>query len=255
MWSAAWLGGVAATDDVLDALHVWGTEHEVLAADADTAATLGLPADGEPGAAPVRLLAALRALGVDRPWLVLPVAGDVRGLDGGGVFTTAALGAGEAVVLPGTGYGVVPRPIAEGLLRWTVYPLATEPAAEHVPLGEAEHGLTGAVRDSAGTLQALDVATDRPGVREELAKALRARPHPEWPSGMPGRSLRILHRADEVGAILDLAQADEPGGAVSASATTHRAEALRPLGAAVRRARCAAVNEAVRVLTTTPNPT
>jgi len=66
---------------------------------------------------------------------------------------------------------------------------------------------------------------------------------------MSGRALHVMRRADEVEAILELAAADEPGGAVSASAAERRAEALRPLDAAVRQARRAAVLEAVRGFT------
>jgi hypothetical protein len=57
----------------------------------------------------------------------------------------------------------------------------------------------------------------------------------------------VLQRAEEVAAILAIAQTDEPGGALSASAANQRADALRPLSDAVRRARAASVNEAVRV--------
>jgi hypothetical protein len=64
---------------------------------------------------------------------------------------------------------------------------------------------------------------------------------------MPGRSLRVLQRAEEISAILAIARTDDPGGALSASAAVQRAEALRPLAEAVRTARGAAVNEAVRV--------
>jgi hypothetical protein len=256
VWSSAWLSGSAAPDDVLDALAVWGEAHEVVAHDSATAAAFDVPVDGEGAAPPARLLASLRTLGITDGRLVLPVAGDVRGLGAGGPFASAALRAGEALVFADLGFGVVPRHLAEGLWRWTVYALADHPTTgrpvpEYVPLGEAEHGLTDAVRDSAGTLQALDVARERPGVRAELAARLRARPRPDWPAGMPGRALRVLQRAEEVAAILDLAKADEPGGAVSASGAARRAQALRPLDDAVRRARCAAVNESVRLLTRT----
>ncbi|EIE99387.1 hypothetical protein [Saccharomonospora glauca] len=256
VWSSAWLSGAAAPDDVLDALGAWGEAHEVVAHDEATADVFEVPVNGEVPAAPAQLLSALRRLGATDGLLVLPVAGDVRGLGAGGPFASAALRAGEALVFPGLGFGVVPRHLAEGLWRWTVFPLASHPisgtpAPEYVPLGEAEHGLTEAVRESAGTLQALDVARDRPGVRAELSARLRSRPRPHWPTGMPGRALRVLQRAEEVGAILELARADEPGGAVSASAAARRSEALRPLDDAVRRARCAAVNEAVRLLART----
>jgi hypothetical protein len=63
----------------------------------------------------------------------------------------------------------------------------------------------------------------------------------------------VLQRAEEVAAILALAQTDEPGGALSASAATQRAEALRPLSDAIRAARAAAVNETVRVFAEQPD--
>jgi hypothetical protein len=96
-------------------------------------------------------------------------------------------------------------------------------------------------------LQALNVASDRPGVRAELSARLRAVTDVEWPAGTPPRALRVLQRAEEVAAILAIARTDEPGGALSASAAVRRADALRPLSDAVRRARAASVNEAVRV--------
>ncbi|WP_329047526.1 hypothetical protein OG738_35535 [Amycolatopsis sp. NBC_01488] len=247
VWSAAWLNGAAASDDVLDALLAWGEAHDVVAADAAAAEAFALPLAFNRPATPVQLLMALRSQGAKSMRLVLPVPGDVRGLGGGGPFTEAALRAGDAVVLPELGSGLVPEPVAEGLMRWTVYSLASPSAPEYVGLAEAEHGLTDAIRNSAGALQALDVASDRPGVRAELSAHLRSRPDVDWPAGTPGRALRVLQRAEEIAAILAIASSDDPGGAISASASSLRAQALRPLSEAVRTARFAAVNEAVRV--------
>jgi hypothetical protein len=249
VWTSAWLSGAAASDDVLDALLSWGEAHEVVAADAAAAVTLNLPLAGDFPVTPVQLLAALRARQAGSARLVLPIPGDVRGLGGGGDFTAAALRSGEAMLLPGIGFGVVPQPIAEGLMRWSAYKVDTPVAADPIGLGEAEHGLTDAIRDSAGALQTLDVARDRPGVRAELSAWLKARPKLTWPAGTPGRALRVLQRTEEIGGILALAQADDPGGALSASAAVRRADALRPLGEAVRVARYAAINEAVRMFT------
>lgn len=248
VWSSAWLHGAAASDDALDALLTWGEAHEVVAQDAATSEAFEVPVTGAVPAAPAQLLASLRRLGGTDTRLVLPVPGDPRGLGGKSAFTDTALRAGEAAVFVGLGYGIVPQPIAEGLMRWTVFATASDATPEYVSLGEAEHGLTDAIRDSAGALQALDVASERSGVREELSARLRASPRPQWPEGTPGRALRVLQRAEEVAAILALADADQPGGALSASAVSRRADALRPLTDAVRTARCAAVNEAVRVL-------
>ncbi|MFE0020722.1 hypothetical protein [Amycolatopsis sp. NPDC059021] len=247
VWSSAWLNGAAASDDVLDSLKAWGEAHDVVAGDPGASEAFFLSLAYNRAANPVDLLLALRAQGITTVNLVLPVPGDVRGLGGGGLFTEAALRCGEAIVLPEIAYGLVPEPIAEGLMRWTAYALENEAQLEYFPLGESEHALTDAIRDSAGALQALDVASDRPGVRAELSAHLRAQPKVQWPIGTPGRALRVLQRADEISAILAIAQLDDPGGALSASAVNQRAEALRPLSNAVRIARCAAVNEAVRV--------
>lgn len=246
VWSSAWLSGAAAADDVLDALQDWAELHEVVAADERLATVLEIPLRGTAAGSPAALLAALRRSGADSGELVMPVPGDVRGLGGAGQFAAEALRAGEAVVL--NGLGIVPERIAEGIIRWTVFEVAQNAPTPHVPLGEAEHELTGAMRVAAGMLVELGVAKQRAGVREELQARIAERTAARWPAGMPPRALRVLQRAAEVSAILELAMEDEPGGALSASAALKRAEALRPLFHAVRTARCAAVAEAVRTL-------
>lgn len=256
VWTSAWLHGTAAADDVLDALQSWSDAHEVAAHDPATAELLGLPGPGEPAASPALLLAALRRVGVISGELVLPVAGDLRGLRGHATFAAAALHAGEAAALLTGGetpwehgdLGVVPERVADGVLRWTVFRLPAAPGGEPTPLGEAEHELSGAMRAAATALVELDVARHRPGVREEISAVVERQPRSPWPPGMPSRALRVLQRANEVAAILHVATSDDPGGAVSATAIRRRTEALRPLDHAVRLARRAAVTEAVRVL-------
>ncbi|MQA62921.1 MAG: hypothetical protein GEU86_15835 [Actinophytocola sp.] len=248
VWTAAWLSGRAASDDVLDSLAVWGERHEVVAADT-VADALQLPAWPQPPAPPAQLLATLRKCGARTATLALPAPGDVRGLGGPGPLVDAALDSGEATLFADIGIGLVPHTVAEGVLRWTVYPIPRNAPVEHVGISEAEHELTEAVRTSAATLAALDVARDRADAHDALKAHLSAIPRSAWPSGMPGRSLRVLQRATEIAGILELANADDPGGALSAGSAAQRAEALRPIAGAVRNARSAAVNEAVRVLT------
>ncbi|AEA25548.1 hypothetical protein ACFQ34_25035 [Pseudonocardia benzenivorans] len=254
VWASAWLAGAAAPDDVLDALAPWADAHDVLAADDAAAAATDLPGPGSPATSVTFLLAALRrAAPRGQARVVLPVAGDIRGLPGPGGFSDAALAAGEGVLFPDAGFGAVPSVVADGVLRWTVHAVPDPvPPAEHVPLNHAEFDLRDQVRRSASVLTSLGVARHRPGVREEIAAALRSRPRSLWPDGMPGQSLRVLQHADEVDAILAAASVDEPGGALSASAAGARRDALRPIEAAVRVARRAAVAEAVRVLATSP---
>jgi hypothetical protein len=249
VWASAWLHGSAAPDDVIDALHTWAQLHEVTAADDDTARQLELPGPHDVPTSVVGLLAAARRAGARGGRLLLPLSGDVRGLPPSEVLTPAALRAGEVTVLTGAELALVPEPVADGVLRWTVFAPGPLPPAEEPLLAEAEHGLRGAVRQAATTLVDLDVARHRSGVRDEIAGRLEKRVRPPWPEGMPGRALRVFEQADEVEAILVAADVDDPGGALSAPAAAARSEALRPLATLVREARRAAVAEAVRVLT------
>lgn len=253
VWASAWLAGAAAPDDVLDALAPWAEVHGVQAGDAATAAATALSAPGAPVSSMAFLLAALRRHGGGTARLVLPAPGDVRGLPGPGVFSREATAAAEGVLFARAGLGVVPTTVATGVLRWTVYPVADAgPPPEHVVLGHAEIELRDQVRRSASVLTSLGVARHRPGVREEIAATLRARPRSMWPGRMPGQALRVLQHADEVEAILAAASGDEPGGALSATAAAARCDALRAIETAVRMARRAAVAEAVRVLAASP---
>ena len=253
VWSAAWIAGSVAADDVLDALAPWSDAHDVVAADAGVAVTTDLPTPDRAGAGLATLLVLLRrrvspGVGLDAR-VVLPAPGDVRGLPGPAALRTAAIDAREAVVLAGADLALVPSPVADGVLRWTVHLVDGVPPPSHPSLADAEHDLRTAVRDAASTLAEMDVARHRPGVREEIAATLRRRPQPQWPAGTPGRPLRVLQHADEVEAILLAASGDDTGGAVSSSAVLARTDALRPLATAVRGARVAAVAETVRVLT------
>ncbi len=250
VWASAWLAGVAAPDNVLDALTAWAPLHRVHAADRVAAGSTGLPGPDHGTVGPATLFAPLRAARDPEVRLVLPVAGDVRGLPAGTDFAAAALEVGHAVLVPGAGMGLVPVPEGQEALRWKVFavPITALPA-EHLGLGEAEHLLRTAVRDGAQALLELDVAHGDRHVRGQIAAMLGARPRPDWPQGTPPRALRVLDQADQVAAILQAAQHDSPGGARTASTAAAREQLLRPLCTAVRAARLAAVADAVRVLT------
>jgi hypothetical protein len=248
VWGSAWLHGVAAPDDVLDALAVWAEMHEVVADDDGTATALELPARDERAGQLAGLLAALRKAAATTARIVIPVPGDVRGLGGSTKLAAEAVRVGQAVVLPEAGVAIVPENVADGVIRWTVFDLPASAPGEHTPLSEADHNLSTAMREAAGTLASLDLTSNRPGVRHEIKERVAQSARARWPVGMPQKALRVLQRAAEVSAILEVAAEDDPGGALSSSAALRRSEALRPLGDAVRLARCAAVDEAVRVL-------
>jgi hypothetical protein len=233
-WASAWLAGEAAYDDVVARVTGADEPHRVT----------GLP--GVDGAAPLGwALPVLRERSPEGVRAVLPVAGDPRGLPGPGPLTTAALAAGEAVF--GRGLGLVPRVTEHGTAEdltcsvlWTAYELV-EPAPDPLTVPEAEHELTAATREAASALAALDVASWRPEVADGLAKVRRG-VTPELPPGHDARAVRLLASADRLAAVLDLARADAPGGAVTGAEARARDDALRPLATAVRRARQAAYN-------------
>ena len=238
-WTSAWLAGEAAYDDVVARVTGDDEPHRVT----------GLPgSDGETplGETPLGwALPVLRERSPEGVRAVLPEAGDPRGLPGPGPFTTAALAAGEAVV--GRGIGLVPTITSHGSVSdstctvlWTAYELS-EPAADPLTVPEAEHDLTTATREAASALAALDVASWRPEVADGLAKVRRG-VTPDLPPGHDARAVRLLASADRLAAVLDLARADAPGGAVNGTEARARDEALRPLATAVRRARQAAYN-------------
>ncbi|MDH6678842.1 hypothetical protein M2284_003055 [Rhodococcus sp. LBL1] len=256
VWAGSWLAGDSAPDDVIDALHQWAPMHIVGASDAGTAMSTGLGWPGvQDGAGPILLRLVRQAAASDAAEvrLVLPAPGDVRGLPAGTGFARAALDAGEGVLVGETGQpGIGLVPVVEGpdVLRWTVFPIETVPApGAHTGLGEAEYAMREAIRDAADALlQLSSVHTGRPGTdpRRRIAEALDDRAHHRYPDAVPTRALRILDSADQVVAILAVAEDDSPTEAPSASSAAAREDLLRPLWTAVRTARVAAVSACAR---------
>ena len=271
VWANAWLAGVAAPDDILDALSLWAPRHSVTAYDSVAADRTGLPWPDLTDAGAVSMLQTLRTAagppsGEPVIALALPVPGDVRGLVAGTQFTTDALSAGEAITVSYRGtsaVGLVPEfaydesdvddsdddssehyaePVA---LSWTVYSLPTVPVAEHLDLGHAEYELRAAVRsaaDALGTLRAgmtsLDVADPR-GLVEQILESARLHRAPEH---APERALRVLENAAHVDAIITVSAGLMPIGLQSSSEMRLANDALRPLSSVVRSARMAAVS-------------
>jgi hypothetical protein len=177
----------------------------------------------------------------------LPDTGGTHLLDAGGAHL---LDAGGAHLLD-AGLGLVPEVTRHGSavgsavhsVRWRAYPEAGEPAPDPLSVAEAEHDLTAALREAASALAALDAASWRPELVDELSRARRVGP-PALPPGYPPRAVRLLAQADRLAAVLGIASADGSRGALTAGAAAARASALLPVWTAVRRARLAAYNAA-----------
>jgi hypothetical protein len=235
-WGNAWLTGHVGLDEAVDAMEqaagpqvIAGTKEEL----------------------PLRRgLAELRVAGMTALRLALPVPGDPLGLTGPPAFNVAAIDAGAAViaVLGDGAVGLVPAEDRRGSsyvgLRWTMVTAA--PDAPDVPmLAEADRGLTLAMREATDALLTVD---DVSGWRPEIAEALDALRTASEPSdalapGYPPRAHRVAALAGRLAVVVDLAQGLD-GQHLTAEQTRRRADALRLLDRAVRRARVAAHNSA-----------
>jgi hypothetical protein len=242
-WGSAWLAGDAGLPELLERVTAHDDAHTVAGLDA-----LDQPLD--------RAVARLRAAGVTRLRVVLPVPGDVLGLPGPGAFTAAALAASEGVLClrpDGTGSGLVPTLTAHGsaydgtvtTVTWTAYDVVV-PGPDPGPfLHDAEHDLRRGVVECAQALRDLDVARWRPdvaGALQDLRRQARGGiDEDELPGGYPARARDLLVRARQLAGVVELAGQDL-GDAVDTRQAAGREQTLRELGRLVRRARVAAYN-------------
>lgn len=227
-WGTAWLRGHTVTDLLLDA---------VIGADA-THAVAGLP--GVDGTATlVQALAELRRLGATAFGAAFPAEGDPLGLGGPAPFNRDALEAGEAVVVDGTGLGLVPQRTGAAVV-WTAQPAGRRQLPD---VGEADRELRSGLLATAEALADLDVARWRPEVADRLMD-LRHREPLVAPDDVPARCVDLAARGLQAAGIVELALEDE-GASISASEVQQRHAALVPLDRAGRRALTAACSPEV----------
>lgn len=160
--------------------------------------------------------------------LALPVPGDPLGLGGPAEFNQAALAAGEAVVVGGT--GLVPTDDARTVV-WRVHPADPVPWVDE---RESASELKATLSTVTQRLVDLDVAAWQPDI-PDLLMNLRHRPPVPLPPGTEPRRVESVERALLCLEILKLARSGE-GGAVSAYEMDRRRAALDDLDRAARRA-------------------
>lgn len=250
-WSAQWLTGLAAPDDVLDALARWAPVHHVHAADPVAAGRLGVPAPQAPASGGAALLGVVGAA-VDRTApalrLVLPTPGDVRGLPPGTELAREAVERGSALLLGapgGQGLGVVSRFDQPDVLHWQVHHVDVVPESPEVEsLAALEYALRQGVRSAAAVIAELALVRDG-AARELAARILEESDEHPWPA-LADRQYAVLATAAQVDATLAAAGFDAHSPAV-ARGVDARADAvlldqLRSLAALSARARAAAIN-------------
>ncbi|MEZ0070301.1 hypothetical protein ABIA32_006353 [Streptacidiphilus sp. MAP12-20] len=243
-WGNAWFAGLASPDDAATAVR----------GDDDAHVVRGLP--GADGAGLTLALGRLRALGATGLRLALPAPGHPLGLTGPAEFNARALETGEAVLAVGAPWGLVPEALWHGAdhaddgvlaVSWHALPVNVGFPADVPALRDAERELVEGMREATESLVRLDVAGSGPAVQRALGR-LRAREESGAEEllapGYPPRAVRVLQSARRVAALIAVAALSE-GAAVSAAEMSARADALRPLERAARRARVAAYNSAV----------
>ncbi|GAA4826013.1 hypothetical protein GCM10025786_38530 [Nocardioides caeni] len=227
-WGTAWLEGRIGPDDFLDGLL------DDLDGGRDLAhLVVEVVADGS--GVPILLeLADARRQGATAVAAAFPVPGDPGGLRGPAELTGAAIEAGETALLLGADRALVPRAVGP-VVEWDRLPAARRPPPD---LAAADRGLRSAVLEAARALAALDVASWRPEVADELID-LRAGVALSAPPGTPAVCVDLAARALHLLAVTDLALADD-GGAVSVGEAERRRAAIDPLAQAARQALTAA---------------
>lgn len=235
-WGNAWLTGHVGLDEAVDAVER-NAGPQILG--------------GEPAEVTLRRgLGDLRVGGMTALRLALPRPGDPLGLTGPPALNGAAIEAGSAVVavLDDRAIGLVPAEDRRGSsyvgVRWTAHDAS--PGPPDVPsLADADRQLTLAMRDATEALLTVD---DFAGVPPEIADALvdlrdpDRGDHPLAP-GYPPRAHRVAALAGRLSLVVDLARRMDDRG-LGADQMRRRAEALRLLDGAVRRALVAACNSA-----------
>jgi hypothetical protein len=230
-WTSAWFLGAIGPDEVVDATTGDDAPHQVSGLALELVPLRELLAIWRREQAPVRL--------------VLPVPGDLRGLPGPDEFRVAALEAGEAVV--GGQLGIVPEVIehfpssAPPMVIWHSHVVEPSPP-DHLELADVQFELTSAIRETATALAAADVAGSAAGAAHALRDARRAGERLNIPPGFPSRAVALLAQAERMQAVLDVVADNPDGGLVDRFGMSARANALRPLKMAVRRARLAGYN-------------
>ncbi len=238
LWAAARVGG-RSTDDVLAAVDAAGHRVGVRAASVEVAESTGLPGPGSPTAGSMSLLPLMIGGGV--PDLLLPTAGDLRGLPIGGDITVPALDAGAVVVFPDLEIGIIPT---DG--QWRVHRCGSGHGA--LTLSEANGEIDGAMADATHSLVAVDIARGSDQVREHVRQRMLAEAV-DVPPGTPQAASALLAKVISLEALLAVAAGHETA-AVTSRELAVVDEALRPLTLAVRAGRRAAVAAAARALTT-----
>jgi hypothetical protein len=193
-----------------------------------------LAGPGEASGSDLDLLALLRRGG--RPGLLLPVAGDLRGLPIGGDIVIPALDAGAVVTLSALDIGLVPE---HG--QWRAYDCGSGHTT--IPPRDAAALLDDAIAEATVSLTSADIASASGAPRQAMAQFIRSEAV-DLPPRSGAAASSLLARAITLDSLL-AAAAGHRSAAVTSRELAAVHSALAPLAAAAREARRTAVESAV----------
>ncbi|WP_049577122.1 hypothetical protein [Nocardiopsis sp. SBT366] len=233
-WGNAWLSGHVGLDDAVDAVERRSGPNLI-----GTVPPGDLPFDS---GVPLRTaLIRLRGLGLSGFRLALPTWGDPFGLVGPAELNQAAIEAQEGVLmrLAERQVGLVPSADRRGSsyvgVSWAPYPANdTVPQVPDLPEAERQLKLT-----LLRVVQQMESVDDVAGFAPTAQGALGDSGPPLLAHGYPARAHRVAAQAVRLAKIVELAEPGSGRGLNAHQADT-RAQALRELDAAVRRALVAA---------------
>jgi hypothetical protein len=213
-WLNAWIAGRASADAAITGI-TGGT------AKASFSGLLSEPAASLP---PALLLGEVRRHGVARASVALPLPGDLVGLGGPSAFNLDAVDAGQAVLLVGTGLGLVPS-VGRTTTTWVAS--AANPPTHLPDVASADRELKQHLLAAADCLAALDVAAWSPDAADAVLNLSAPMAYDEvmFGSAVAARLVTSGLRCTE---IVRVALRDD-GGSLTAASSTRRREALLPL--------------------------
>ena len=224
-WLRAWLDQKASSDEVLAALEIFGP-HRFTTGDDEEGLFTGLNAIG------VKPDVQLRA--------VLPAPGDPSGLPGPPVFNQAATEAGQALLIFGTGHGLIPH--TDITTTWIAQPI--DDSNIHTPdisPEQASSEVRAALLEATNSLADFTQSVSREEVAGELSALNRKLDRTRLPRSLDSSRQHTIRLAAQVYGICQIAEhftSHQP----TSSATVKQAALLAQLSRTARRALAASAS-------------
>lgn len=226
-WLRAWLNGSASSDDVLGALEIFGPHRFSNGTDEEGLFT-GL---NSIGVAPGRDLQ-LRA--------VLPVPGDPSGLSGPPAFNQAATESGQALLIFGSGHGLIPR--TGPTTTWLASPIdESNQRTPDISPEQASSEVRAALLEATNSLAGFTQSVSREEIAGELTALNRALDRTRLPRSLDSGRQHTIRLAAQVHGICQIAAhftSQQP----TSGATAGQAVLLAQLSRTARRALAASAS-------------